>query len=128
MAIFTPPSTGTSSPFTSPPVTLSSGDQTILNGSGGAISSAVIAPVVFCVRAGPGRIAPTVALEAQGTATTVTATIQVSMDGGTTWETVASGVNLLTPLYTFTAIPGALYRVNLTTVSGGSATIYAGVS
>ena len=129
MAIFTPASTGTSSPFTSPPPTLSPGDITILNGTPGAVSASGVLPVVFCIRAGPGRFAPILTLVSEGSATTVTATLQVSYDGGTTWETfgTATALSLLiaNPIQ---IVPGPLYRVNLTTVTGGTSLVKAGVS
>lgn len=131
MAIFTPPNTGVSAPFTSPPVTLSAGDQTILNGPGGPTNSTAAAlPVVFTVRtAYQGRTPPQLSLVAQGSATTVTATLQVSFDSGTTWETfgTASALNLLTSQQILVN-PGLLYRVLPTTITGGTTTVYASIS
>jgi hypothetical protein len=129
MSIFTPASTGTSAPFTSPPPTLSPGDLTILNGTPGATSSTGVLPVVFCIRAGPGRFAPILTLVSKGTASTVTATLQVSFDGGATWEVygTSSALNLLISNQ-IQIEPGPLYQVNLTTVTGGTALVTAGVS
>jgi hypothetical protein len=124
MAIFIPPPGG-------PVVCLSPGDlTTIINGAaaGGTPTS-----IVFCVQRGPGSTAPTLNLYASiGGATVVSATLQVSGDGGKTYVTAPSGATLnfvTNPDQTFTVIPGKLYRLAIGTLTGGTGlTVNAGVS
>jgi hypothetical protein len=121
------------SPAGGPPVTLSPGDlTTIING---AAAGGTPISQVFNVRVGGNRDAqaPTLNLYAVGGgATVIAATLQVSGDGGTTWQTAPNGgtLNFVTsPDQTFTVIPGKLYRLNVGTLTGGTGlTVNAGVS
>lgn len=108
-------------------VTLSPGDITILTA---AVLTAPGQSLPFNVQRGPGSTAPTLLLWAQGTATVVTATVQVSFDGGVTWGTYSTQTalalfNVAVPIQ---VVPGPLYRVNVTTLTGTNADIYAAVS
>jgi hypothetical protein len=124
MGIFVPPPGG-------PVVTLNPGDlTTILNG---VAAGSTYDSQVFNVRAGPGRQAPTLNLYAVGGgASVISGTLQVSGDGGTTWQTAPSGgsLNFVTnPDQTFTVVPGKLYRLAIGTLTGGTGlTVNAGVS
>ena len=60
--------------------------------------------------------------QATGTVTTITAQLEVSLDGGTTWAIFVTGANFF-PTNAATnvkigIIVGALYRVNYTAASG----------
>jgi hypothetical protein len=108
-------------------VTLSPGDITILT------AAALTAPgqsLPFNIQRGSGSPAPTLSLWAQGTSTVVTGTLQVSFDGGTTWGTYgsSSALALWENSQQILVVPGPLYRVNVTTLTGTNADIYAAVS
>ena len=124
MSIFVPPPGG-------PPVTLSQGDiTTIINN---AAAGTTPTSIVFNVRSGPGRFAPTLNLSANiGGATVVSATLQESSDGGTTYVTAANGGTLdfvAKPDQQFTVIPGKLYKLAVGTLTGGTGlTVNAAVS
>jgi hypothetical protein len=108
------------------PVTLSPGDITILS----ALLTAPGTSFTFNVMRGPGSTAPLLSLWAQGVSTVVTATLQVSFDGGTTWGTYgsSSALALFNNSQQIQVVPGPLYRVNVTTLTGTNAKIYAAVS
>lgn len=109
------------------PTTLSPGDITLLTP---AVLTAPGNSATFSVQRGVGSTPPTLSLWAQGTATVVTATLQVSFDGGTTWGTYGTSTALA--LYNnsqqIQVVPGPLYRVDVTTLTGTNAGIYAAVS
>lgn len=107
------------------PITLSPGDVNQL----GPLLTATGNSISFNIQRGPGSTAPKLTLEAQGTASAVAATLQASFDGGVTWETwnANTALNLLLPVV-IEVVPGPLYRVAVTTLTGGNATILAGVS
>ena len=61
-----------------------------------------------------------------GAVTTVTVDIEVSSDGGTTWQKKHTGVQLIAASVSTQAVEGniqsgLLYRINPTTVTGGTA-------
>lgn len=57
--------------------------------------------------------------QATGTLTTLIGDLQISLDGGTTWNIVqASVVSAATPASRVIVVGGALYRVNYGTASG----------
>ena len=108
-------------------VTLSPGDITLLTP---ALLTAPGNSLVFAIMRGPGSTAPLLSLWAQGTATVVTATLQVSFDGGTTWGTYgsSSALALYNNSQQIQVVPGPLYRVDVTTLTGTNANLYAAVS
>lgn len=108
-------------------VTLSPGDITILTP---VLLTTTGQSIPFNIQRGPGSSAPTLSLWAQGTSTVVTATLQVSFDGGTTWGTYgsSSALALWENSQQILVVPGPLYRVNVTTLTGTNADIYAAVS
>lgn len=119
MAVYTP---------AAGPVTLTPGDVTrVFN------SSSTGTGLTFCLTANiAGRSAQSLNLSAQGASVTaVTVTLQQSADGGTTWETAPNGSALAliasstgAPVI-ISVVPGLLYRINATTVTGGTAQVYA---
>jgi hypothetical protein len=118
----TPPANG-------PVPTLSPGDVVLLTA---ALLTAPGNSMAFAIRRGTvgGGAAPLLSLWAQGTATVVTATLQVSFDGGTTWGTygTSTALALFQNSQQIQVVPGPLYRVNVTTLTGTNANIYAAVS
>jgi hypothetical protein len=102
------------------PITLTPGDVTIL---GPALSTTGDALPYFAIPATPARIiSQTLLIVAAltGSPTTVTASVQVSADGGTTWEPFASALDMTKPETVQNLVPGMLYKINLGTLSGGS--------
>lgn len=102
------------------PYALVTGQPTKLN------TAALTAPadVVFTCQADPAGTDFSVVFEIVGTVTTHTSSLQISLDGGTTWvDLVASAnffnaitapaVKLVTPL-----VAGALYRIHATVLTG----------
>jgi hypothetical protein len=57
-----------------------------------------------------------------GSPTTVTVNLEASNDGGTTWSTYQAALAFLTAAWQTVAnvVAGPLYRLNLTTLSGGT--------
>jgi len=90
------------------------------------IDSAVTAPVIgnvfsFAEHHGSGDFSAI--FQAVGTVTTITAQLEISLDGGTTWAIAVTGANFfptnaVTNKAVTPVICGALYRVNYTAASG----------
>lgn len=61
-----------------------------------------------------------------GTVTTLTVTLEVSNDGGTTWIAYPSGAGLnfnsLATVIVSNVMPGVLYRLNITAITLGTGT------
>lgn len=90
------------------------------------IDPAVTAPVVgntFSFQPDPSGTDFSAIFQATGTVTTITAQLEVSLDGGATWAIFITGANffptnavtnkIVTPM-----IAGALWRINYTAASG----------
>lgn len=90
------------------------------------IDPVVTAPVIgnqFCFQSDTASTDFSVLFQPTGTVTTITAQLEVSLDGGTTWAIFITGANffptnavtnkLVTPM-----ICGALFRINYTAASG----------
>jgi len=89
------------------------------------VDSAVSAPAtgnVFTFQPRPDGGNLSALFLAQGTLTTLAAKLQLSMDGGTTWQDYISSVNFWpapsTNLVSVSVVAGAVYRINYTTASG----------
>jgi len=95
-------------------------------GTATLIDTAVTAPVVgnvfsFAEHKGSGDYSAI--FQAVGTVTTITAQLEVSLDGGTTWAIAVTGANFfatnaVTNKVVTPVICGALYRINYTAASG----------
>src|ERR1700739_1975395 len=65
-----------------------------------------------------------VVFEGVGTATSLTATLEISLDGGTTWATFRTAANFFNAVSAATAalvtpmVSGALYRINPSILTG----------
>lgn len=101
------------------PFSLPTGVPVKLNG---ATPLTAPADLIFACSADPGGTDFSVAFQDVGTLTTLTASLQISLDGGTTWtDLVASGsflttaapAKIVTPL-----VSGALYRIHATALTG----------
>jgi len=100
-------------------------NKVIQTGNATLIDSAVTTPAAgntfsFAEHKGAGDFSAT--FQAVGTVTTLSGDLQISLDGGTTWTTVATAqLTNAAPFKTITpVICGALYRFNYTTASGSS--------
>ncbi len=76
----------------------------------------------FTFQINPGATDFSILLQAVGTVTTLSADLQASTDGGTTWSNVTNRTAILTsaaPCVIIGAlVSGCLYRLNYTTASG----------
>ena len=87
----------------------------------------------FAIEGAPGKGDHTLALGVIGASavpTTVTANLEVSFDGGVSWQIYASALALVASTVATAAViknvvSGLLYRVNATAVTIGSAVTYA---
>lgn len=89
------------------------------------IDSAVAAPAAgntFSFEPDPGGNDFNAVFQATGTLTTLVASLQASLDGGTTWTDYVASANFWpTPAGScvrVAMVAGALYRINYTTASG----------
>lgn len=90
------------------------------------IDPAITAPVVgntFSFQSDPAGTDFSAVFQATGTVTTITAQLEISLDGGTTWAIIVTGANFfptnaVTNKVVTPVIAGALYRVNYTAASG----------
>ncbi len=77
---------------------------------------------VFSFQPKPGGGDFSAVFQVTGTVTTLTAALQVSLDGGTTWTDYIASANFIsntTPSKTITpVVGGALYRINATVLTG----------
>jgi len=56
-----------------------------------------------------------------GTISALVADLEISLDGGTTWAKHTIGIDFVaTPFKSVNIVPGVLYRINITTFTGGS--------
>jgi hypothetical protein len=111
----------------SPYVTLDAGVPTVV--VNGATGTGTGAAQVFTVQPRPDGSARTVSFQAipSGTFTALTANLEASSNGGTTWNTYASGGALdfkATPSQTISnLVAGLVYRLNIATFTGGTSVV-----
>ena len=92
----------------------------------GAVATGVAKSSVFAVPVRPSGGDVTVIFQAFETAITVlTIDLQRSVDGGTTFAPLSSGLNVHTGPQRVTPVPPGVYRVNIASITGTSADINA---
>lgn len=93
----------------------------------GAVATGVAKAVNFCFTPNPDGTAKSIIAQAipTGTFSALTANLEVSTDGGTTWSAVnAAALDFhATPDQALTVIPGALYRFNILSFTGGTSVV-----
>lgn len=90
------------------------------------IDSGITAPVIgnqFCFQSDTASTDFSVVFVPTGTVTTITAQLEISLDGGATWQIYITGANFFptNAAITKTVTPmicGALFRINYTAATG----------